>query len=371
MTAFSFVLAGSLGAYLLFALFLLTGLYRLRRAGKHTIQAPVDLPTVTVIVAARNEERHLPGLLEDLLRQNYPPDKLELVIADDRSSDRTGVILAEFANRNPRLRIVTISERSSAMAPKKFALSQAIDNSTGAIIIATDADCRVPATWVSATVRCFDDATGIVVGFSSVITDPDNFTTRYQQLDFLALLAANAGSLGWGKAWSGSGQNIAYRRSCFQAIDGFQPVAHLLSGDDMYLVQTIARVAGIRFNTDPRGAVTTQPVVSLPKFFRQRIRWASNSRRSARTDRWFFLFLLSAFLVNTVILIGLFTRSLLPVLAALLTKGLFDYLVIIGGARPFAVRFRFGLFLIWLFLQPVYIPTVGLLGLAGKFRWKQ
>ena len=52
-------------------------------------------------------------------------------------------------------------------------------------------------------------------------------------------MAANAGSIGWGMAWSGSGQTLAYRRSAFQKINGFEAVTERISGDDMHLIQAI------------------------------------------------------------------------------------------------------------------------------------
>ena len=49
-----------------------------------------DLPLASVIIAARNEEENLPDLLKDLIRQSYSFDKTEVIIVNDRSTDRTG-----------------------------------------------------------------------------------------------------------------------------------------------------------------------------------------------------------------------------------------------------------------------------------------
>ncbi len=91
-------------------------------------------------------------------------------------------------------------------------LLKAIEKSTGEIIISTDADCRVPNTWVESTVNLFDEETGIILGYSRVDTDSDSLLDHYQSIDFLALMSANAGTVGWDNPWTGTGQNIAYRR---------------------------------------------------------------------------------------------------------------------------------------------------------------
>ena len=74
------------GVYLAFILFIISGLF------KHSI-LPISssnrLPSISVVIAARNEEKHLPNLIQDLMKQEYPLDKLEAIIVDDRSTDLT------------------------------------------------------------------------------------------------------------------------------------------------------------------------------------------------------------------------------------------------------------------------------------------
>ena len=78
--------------YSTFLFFIISGLFR------HDI-LPVnddpseDLPLASVIIAARNEEENLPALLKDLTKQSYPLDKFEVIIVNDRSTDKTGEIL--------------------------------------------------------------------------------------------------------------------------------------------------------------------------------------------------------------------------------------------------------------------------------------
>ena len=86
-------------AYALFVIFIISGLF------KHNI-LPIynleTLPFVSIVIAARNEEKNLPGLLDDLINQEYPYDKFEIIIIDDRSYDSTPKILLE-ASENYRL----------------------------------------------------------------------------------------------------------------------------------------------------------------------------------------------------------------------------------------------------------------------------
>ncbi|MCK4903622.1 MAG: glycosyltransferase [Candidatus Marinimicrobia bacterium] len=354
--------------YAIFILYFLTGLVRLKKSPvvKYSKQ-----PTVSVVVAARNEEENIRDLLVDLSNQSYPREKFQIIIADDRSTDKTWSIISDYINKYSNFYGVKVSNLSKTMTPKKYALTKTIEKSNGEIIISTDADCRVPNTWVESIVESFDKETGVVVGYSKIDTESDRFFDHYQSIDFLALMSANAGTLGWGNAWTGSGQNIAYRHSVFDKIKGFKPVSKRVSGDDFYLIQAISKIAKARYNTNPNGFVKTKPSENVRQFISQRIRWASNTRNLFNTDLFFLLFLFVNLFINTILLSALVVTNywqFLPMLFGI--KFLFDTFVIFYGSKIFKTKIEINAYLIWFFLQPIYIPLLGILSILGKFRWK-
>ena len=68
--------------------------------------ATPDLPSVTVIISAYNEERHIGARIQNLLQQDYPADRINIVIGSDGSSDRTVEIAREFSD--PRIKLLEI-----------------------------------------------------------------------------------------------------------------------------------------------------------------------------------------------------------------------------------------------------------------------
>lgn len=58
---------------------------------------PPEWPKVSILIAARNEAHHLPDLLHDLMKVDYPKECLEIIIADDHSSDETAKVASSFA----------------------------------------------------------------------------------------------------------------------------------------------------------------------------------------------------------------------------------------------------------------------------------
>jgi len=368
MISISYIVIGILLLYAGFMLYFLSGLVRLKNRPTPKNQS---VPTVSVVVAAKDEEENIGDLLDDLSQQTYPQNKLQIVISNDRSTDNTLSIISNYINKNDNFTAVKISKLSKTMAPKKYALTKAIEKSSGEIIISTDADCRVPNTWVESIVETFDKETGVVVGYSKIDTKSEHFFDYYQSIDYLALMSANAGSLGWGNAWSGTGQNIAYRRSDFNKIDGFNPVTDKISGDDFYLVQSISKIAKAKYNTKPSGFVKTKSANNLGKFISQRIRWASNTKKLFKTDYFFLLFLFINLFTNIVLLSALLLKSYwqyLPMFFGI--KFLFDTLVLFYGSKLFKTAIKINAYLIWFFFQPLYTPLLGIFSMIGKFRWK-
>jgi glycosyltransferase involved in cell wall biosynthesis len=138
------------------ALTLLIVLLNATRAGignrsiRHLRDIPVaphpDMPRVSVVVAARNEERNIEEALQSLLRQVYP--ELEVIVVNDRSTDGTGAILDRMAAQHgaarhaggPQLRIVHLTSLPTGWLGKNHALQRGAEQATGEVLLFTDAD---------------------------------------------------------------------------------------------------------------------------------------------------------------------------------------------------------------------------------------
>ena len=103
-----------------------------------------DLPHVAVVVAARDEEKTLPVCLEALLAQDYPADRLQIVVVNDYSEDGTSSVVQQFARGDGRIR--SVDSAAAGLQPgKAAALAGGIESTPAQVILTTDADCRMPA----------------------------------------------------------------------------------------------------------------------------------------------------------------------------------------------------------------------------------
>ena len=97
-----------------------------------------ELPFVSVLIPARNEERSIKECVESLLIQNYK--KFEVIVLNDNSEDSTGLILEELKNKYKELKIINGKPLPEGWSGKNYACYQLYNTSQGEYILFTDAD---------------------------------------------------------------------------------------------------------------------------------------------------------------------------------------------------------------------------------------
>ena len=114
-------------------------LFRKPRALLPDTDGPDDLPLVSVLVPARNEEAGIEACVQSLLALNYP--RTEVIVLDDRSDDATYEILCRLRDRDPRLRVLIGAELPADWYGKPWACWQMAQAAKGELLLLTDADC--------------------------------------------------------------------------------------------------------------------------------------------------------------------------------------------------------------------------------------
>jgi len=389
-------------------LFLRRGLYRLPPApvqegdGSSGINVNVS-NSFSIIVAARNEAENLPACLRSLLSQNIPVDRYEVIIADDRSSDATPQILSDAAAKYPNLRVVTITETPIGASPKKHAVTAAIAASKNEIIVFTDADCVVPATWLSCIDGYFaaEGGADLVQGVTTYSYTPgmNRLFWGLQSVDFLSHGIIAAAAIAANLPINSNANNMAFRRSVFEKTGGYGGTENVVPGDDDQLLQRVweyGRGKGkdkkintndtnngtnennidtnrIVFMTDQGGAVETAPTPNLSMLFEQRRRWgAVTVHYKARQ-----VALLSAVFAFYVTIGAAAVASIcapvhwLPVfLSLMLVKLTGELVLMIPGTRIFNKKHLRKYIIPGSIIQLPTVLVSVIFGVFGGFRWK-
>ena len=338
----------------------------------------IDPPNVSVIISARNEENNLPQLLDILMSQNYPLDKYEIIIANDRSVDKTEKIIRFYKNKFHNIKLINIKKTPLGWSSKKWALTKAIELSSSDIILQTDADCLPSNNWISCMVDCFSNPNvGFVCGASPLIHS-DLILNKIFQMESMIQEAVNAGAITNNLILSCTGRNIAFKKTHFNNINGYINHEHILSGDDDLLLQKFALESNclIQYEMHPDSLVKSYAPSRFLDFLNQRLRFASKGLLyfNIKTTIEFKFIIILLFLTNIFFILNLFsfinTMNLFFILP-IITKMSADF--ILSYVFMFRMRLNWSLiaYLILTLLHPFYIVIIGLLGPFYKVNWKR
>jgi cellulose synthase/poly-beta-1,6-N-acetylglucosamine synthase-like glycosyltransferase len=360
--------------YLSLLLWLGFGLRRLENS-KDAVETPEKhLPTVALVVCAKNEEQRLPKLLRALSQQDYPSGKLEICLVDDRSTDRTGAIIENFTVTHSNAIHVRIDDTVTHFAPKKRAIDTAIRHTTGDIILLTDADAEPGPRWIHEMARAFKPNVVMVCGYSPY-GPRQTFGQKILALEYFSHAAVAAGGAGRGRPLTCTGSNMAYRRDAYWRIGGFNGIAHWISGDDDLLLHKMhkARIGEIRYAAHPAAHAPVRPPNTWKEFHSQRTRYAS---KSLHYEPALTLSLGLVYLLNALICAGLFSvifagwKFFVPTLFIGLLKAMGEYLYLRRAAKLFGETKLLSIFPIAALLHPFYVVYFATRGQSAKFNWR-
>ncbi len=329
---------------------------------------------ISVIIAARNEEATISNCLSSIAAQNYPTELLEVIVVDDHSTDKTKEI-AENILTQFKFSSKCISNCEKAHG-KKSALTEGIKNSSGDVIVITDADCTSSPTWLSSIENEFQKSDAYMVCGPVQINCGPSLVERFQSLELCGLSLLSGAGINARLPLLCNGANIAYTRKAFDDVEGFKGIDHNPSGDDVLLMFKIHKKypGMIRYVKSKEAIVSTSAQVSLKDFFLQRIRWASKGVHSKNTANSLVSLLVfsSNFLSIVAIAFILICTKLFPILLCCLgIKIMADFLLLLSGTAFFDKKKLLWIFPVAEIITLLYISWVGVAANFSSYSWKE
>jgi biofilm PGA synthesis N-glycosyltransferase PgaC len=226
-----------------------------------------DYPAMTLIVAAYNEEAVIRETLEYALRQDYA-GKLEIVVADDGSTDATRAMAAVIASDEPRVRVITTEHGGKAEA-----LNAALATVRTPLVATIDADTLLmPYTLRRAVARMLSSPPDTVAVAGSVLVRNSRAgaLARVQEWDyFLAIASVKRQQALFQGTLVAQGAFSVYRTDAVRRVGGWPNKI----GEDIVLTWALIRDGG-RTIFEPTAVAFTDAPVRFSHFVRQRRRWA-------------------------------------------------------------------------------------------------
>ncbi|WP_373495609.1 glycosyltransferase [Aquiflexum sp.] len=327
---------------------------------------------VSILIPFRNELENIPIILRSILSLSYRP--IEVLFIDDHSQDGGGRFLKDFLKKNnPRIPIKVIPNRGIG---KKDAIETGIGEAGGEIIFTTDADCILPENWIEEKLWCFEDPEIQMVAGPVMTEDKKGFFYSFQQIEWASILLVTKAGFELGSPIMCSAANMAYRKSAFLEVKGYQGNEHVLSGDDEFLLKKITKKFGAKaavYLNDHKGLVFTRPQDTWKGLLVQRSRWAAKWKMHGNLSHLF-----SA--VIPVLIQSLFLSSWILLFQEDFSKLVFIFLWFakIGSERIVLgkvladLRIHHGLinFILTSVIHPVFVIGTVVATFFGGGKWK-
>ena len=334
-------------------LFVLYSMSQIRRdwqylSGRHNrrINDPQyeQLPSVSLIIAAYNEEKRLPDKIINIRELEYPKTKLEVIIVSDGSDDRTNEILS--GTKEDQIRSVFLPSRKG----KAHALNVGVAQATNELLVFSDAATLFASDAINKLVRHFSDSrVGVACGLLKFKATAESQQTEGMYWKYETILRIMESR--FGATLTASGALYALRRQCFQSLSTDTVI-------EDFVVPMRARRLGYSVIFDPEATAIEYAAPSVSGEFTRRVRLAVGSFRamgelirvrlnfmtrlaffSHKLLRWVVPFFLIALLLSNALLVKVTLYSVI-----FLMQSIFYLWAAVGYLfRDRMKRIRFGL----------------------------
>lgn len=325
---------------------------------------------VTIIIAARNEEKNIIRCLQSIALQDFPREKIEVIVVNDHSEDATADIAAAFLEKHFLFyRLIELEKEVG----KKAAIQKAVNASRFPIIITRDADTFTEDTyWLKEMALQMENA-DMLIG-PVLLSNSPGFLSSFQQYENYATNLLGSSMAINDLPLVCSGANLAYRKETFLSIDPYKDNLTIASGDDMFLMLAMQRAGKkIHVSTSPHSVIQTQPSRHLSEMLSQRLRWASKAGN---------IKLLQVYCAGSILLLGnmagmvaliclFIDSSYLPFcLFTLLSKLIIDFLLLLLSTRIFGKKLNMIWFVPAFIANLLYTSTISITSFFIRTAWK-
>lgn len=323
--------------------------------------------TVSIFIAARNEENNILASLQSVANQQYPNDKLQILIGDDASEDETGNIIQSFIKDKPHFQYHRITHPISNLRGKQNVLAQLAHFAKGNIIVFTDADITHHPEWLAHLIAPLNDE-NIGVVSSATIVNPTDWWSGFQAIDWLVGMLTVKALDDVGLPITSVGNNMAVSKKAYDAVGGYENLPFSITED--YLLFDAIRQKGFRHAWLLGGNVLnlSTPIADWRTLFHQRRRWF----KGGSSGPWYSIALFGFYtLANPLLIASFFFIDVTSVFGLLACKYISDFILIFTGCILTKKRILLR-YTIWYPFYSIFTSVfIGLyLLLPVKVKWK-
>ncbi|MCP5063840.1 MAG: glycosyltransferase [Ignavibacteriae bacterium] len=320
---------------------------------------------LSIVIAAKNEEKNLQPLIAALSKLNYSTNNYEVIIVDDNSEDTTLLLAKQLTQLHSNYTVVTTSVKM--YCGKRGALQIGIEKAKHPYIIITDADCEPMPNWLKAFSNNFSDSYDFLFGIAP-FKQSHSITNKMSTFENLRSHLLTLSFADIGLPYSATARSFGFRKKSFTMIEGYKNATDTLSGDDDLLLREAKKhnmKIGTITNSDAFVYSTTSKY--FKDYLRQKARHTSTSnyyllRNQIMLGVWHLINLAFLFSPTLMIIDPLF-------IVPFLVKVFADCLIIKRFMKKFTYKFSlYEIFYLQFFYEFMIIINY-VNGLFSKDKW--
>jgi len=332
-----------------------------------TIQLISNVP-VSIIFPFRNEENNILSCIESIKNQVYEHDKIEIILVNDHSTDRSLAILSTIPN-------ITLLSLPENLIGKKNAITHGINNAKNEIIITIDADIVANENWLSTMVSKQQQTNAPMVIGQVKLEGINNFTNAIQIVEHFAITIVGGGTAKMNCPILCNGANLLFTKTAFEKANGYEGNKNIASGDDVFLLNKIKEIYPnqIAYLKNRDAAVISKTENSLRSTIKQRIRWAGKNKHNNNPINAFTGLIIVAANISWPILglLSVFNTQLTKYfLISLLMKCIIDFLLLFLASSFYRQKKLLWWFPLFFCFYPIELIVIFFSSWVIKQKWK-
>jgi len=321
---------------------------------------------ISIVVAAKNEERNIPALINALHNQDYNKNAFEVILVDDDSSDGTFRTASEHIKDKPNFSV--IRSDSKLLSGKKGALAKGIEKTVNEFIMITDADCLPQKGWIRTYSRIFSEGYDFIFGAAPFFVEKTfiNNLSCFENIRSTILTFASAAA---GYPYSAAARNFGFRKTSFEKIKGYSNTMETLSGDDDLLLREAVKhrmKTGLAAGKD--SLVFSGTKDNMADYIRQKARHTQTSLYYLPFQKFIpgFWHLLNFFFLLSPVLILVDSVFICFFLVKMIT----DIVIMINLQKYFGYRFTLSEIFYLQIVYEIFLVIHFFNALSGKSDWE-
>ena len=337
--------------------------YKYESKIKHTTNTTSKL---SIIIAAKNEEKNINSLIDSIQQLNYPNENFEVIIVDDNSTDKTvELIQSRISDKNNFKLIKAVNKEIEG---KKGALSIGIKNAIHNFIVITDADCKPETNWLQEMAGGLEYGYDFVFGIAPIKAGA-KLIEKISAFENLRNTFLSISAVGLNITYTAAARSFAFRKKSFEKIGGYNKTTETLSGDDdLLLREAVKNKMLIGTVVDSEAFVYSSTPKNFADYFKQKKRHLQTSFHYLPKQKMFLGFW---HIVNLISFLSVLLFFISPVFVLPSAVKLFyDFFIATKYQRGLGHSFKFYEIIYLQLIFEIFIVVNFFNSLSGKTEWK-